>query len=49
MFEEFNGPLKATLKAYSTGQWTAAFPTMLLDLCTVFKEEIQAQQPTWSM
>lgn len=41
MIEEFNGPLVTTLKAYTTDQWTVAFPTILLDLRTVFEDEIQ--------
>ncbi|XP_055941839.1 uncharacterized protein LOC129971888 [Argiope bruennichi] len=42
LIEEFHHPLKAALKAYSTDQWSAALPTLLLGFRSVFKEDLQA-------
>lgn len=51
MVREFHCLVKATLKAYSTVQWTVALPTILVGFQIAYKEdmEVTTQQPTWSM
>ena len=42
LIEEFHRPMKATLKAYDTSEWTAALPTLLLGFRTAFKKDLRA-------
>ena len=41
MIEEFHRPLKVSLKAHNTAQWSIVLPTILLGFRTVLKEDIK--------
>jgi transposase InsO family protein len=42
LVERFHQTLKAGIMCHVDQQWTEALPLVLLRICTVFKEDIQA-------